>query len=1667
MKKYFLFFITILTFTFIFGSNNKTLKQKYLEKHLEVKNLNVLNLPKVLNPYAPDAINLKIGSFFTRNKSTPDFSYLSKHFTQNGGSLFDNYWIIQFYGPILPEWRKRATKSGLKIIDYIPNNSYLVRGNILDIKKLKDKHLIRWYGLWQNAYKIQPELILFERDKDVKNIPLRITTFPGVDGSLVENLLSEKGAKIVRKSSNRKGRYIFDIEISTQYITSLTEIKDIKWIELRLPIKLENNIARTSNDTPTGSGPDANDSNDDGPLMNVDAVWAKGIRGENQIVAEADTGLDTGDLSTLHEDFGKQGDANNPMRVIKTYALGRSTWDDPSAHGTHTAGSMCGNGYHSGSNPGSNYFPSSCYAGTAPKADLVFQSVLDSNGGLGGIPSDLHDLFTDPYNDGARVHSNSWGSRIAGQYNQECADSDDFVWNHPDFVIVYAAGNGGVDDNDDGVTDLDEMDSPGSAKNVICVGSSENYRPGVYYDDNGNCDNLPTWSYVWHFSAEPIASDLMADNAFGMAAFSARGPADDNRIKPDIVAPGTFVLSTKSQEVQTTGDGQCGLSNNAKQWYVYRSGTSMSTPLAAGCCALIQQYYKEGWFVNGTKDVSQGISPSAALVKATLLNGAVDMYPGQYGTGSTQEITSKRPNNVEGWGRVDLYNTLYFSGDSRNLLFDDHANGLTTGDSVTYTICNQSTTEPLKFTLVWTDPAGATSASKELVNDLDLLVTAPDGTTVYYPNGRSSADHTNNIESVDIPISELQPGVYTVEVSGYDVPGNGGTNTDQQPFAIVISGGDINFGCCTNPPAPTNLTASIPSENTISLSWDSVSGVDHYNIYRSDGACPGGTFTYLDSTSNNFYDDTTVSSGNTYSYKITSVDPNGCESTDYSNCANETPYGDCTEPPTFSGLESITTLTSNGCGLRLSWSAATNNCTGDSTGITYNVYRSTTSGFTPSSSNLIASCISNTSFTDTNVTNGTTYYYIVRAEDSTSNGSGPCHNGNEDTNSVEKSGALGGLVTLFSEDFEGDTSDWYSFTNTTGYDGSGTSSWQTTTVQANNGSYSEHCGDSGNSYADDTDQVLSSPPISIPSNATSATLTFYQYYNNEYRYDGTQLYVSSTSYNLGTLITNPAPSYTRTIRTGYGNPMEGEEAWTGSHETWTEVTVDLSAYAGQTIYIQWRFASDDSVNRDGYYFDDVLVQCETPTCTPIPDDVKFFNATDGDKQITLEWVNPDEYANCSTVVRYSTSGYPEDINDGTEVCNQTGTANLRDKYTLTGLTNGTKYYFTCFVVSSDGSSSLGKHIHGIPFVDSRIPWDYVTNATTLMRPSILPGITYFASNTREFHGLDSGNGLWHSTAWQPFLTNGAVQSLAPLAPFTIGSATTVAFITSQDGRVYAVDADTSANLWISDKLGDTLQGSPAASFTQYGLNHDYVYAGTRNDDSSSPNKLVALNASDGTIAWTFDNGGNSNSANALGPINGAPRVDYSTGNIIFATRERSGGTADTIWCVDEDGNKVWSDAIGDCDTGPTSDLGKIYIGTNNGVLFCISESDGSIDWSIDLHDGPISTFISLDWVTGYVYVSTQNHLFCVKNDAGTPTILWSKEIDSPSAPVVIPQIGYVYVGSSDGTLHQISLDGSSETQLLLGDGNSTIGSPSFDLRNLILYVGSVDGTFYAIKVPFQ
>ncbi len=265
---------------------------------------------------------------------------------------------------------------------------------------------------------------------------------------------------------------------------------------------------------------------------------------------------------------------------------------------------------------------------------------------LGGYPSDLGRLFSQAYEAGARIHSNSWGTPPGPKdnfkqrpYDASAESIDRFVWAHQDMTVLFAAGNDGQDTDLDGRVNERSLGAEASAKNCITVGASENLRPTL---TSGKRGDPYTYGLFWprKFPSNPLKDDHQADNPEGLAAFSSRGPTAENRLKPDLVAPGTAILSARSRNKKFVGSvDYTGASGDER--FQYLSGTSMATPLVAGCCAVV----REALLMNGYRDVaavasSDGggdggsaapamLNPTGSLVKALLINGAVPIK-GQY-----------------------------------------------------------------------------------------------------------------------------------------------------------------------------------------------------------------------------------------------------------------------------------------------------------------------------------------------------------------------------------------------------------------------------------------------------------------------------------------------------------------------------------------------------------------------------------------------------------------------------------------------------------------------------------------------------------------------------------------------------------------------------------------------------------------------------------------------------------------------------------------------------------------------------------------------------------------------------------------------------------------------------------------------------------------------------
>ena len=289
-------------------------------------------------------------------------------------------------------------------------------------------------------------------------------------------------------------------------------------------------------------------------------------------------------------------------------------------------------------------------------------------------------------------------------------------------------------------------------------------------------------------NADPHIKDGMIGQNY-LAAFSSAGPTFDQRAKPDILAPGMYILSA---EARSDFIGECDDTNpNAR---IFKAGTSMAAPIVSGTAALIRQYFEQAWYPGGSLGSGVAMNPSSALVKAVLINGAQAIDGIQLRNGTTKASTEY--DNYQRFGRINLIKSLPLSEQNRiNALIVDRES-ISNNQEDTYQITINSSDgcqEPLSASLVWTDPAGTPGCTKCLINDLDLIIDGPDGTV--YPNGRTSADTVNNAERIRIDNADNND-VFTVRVRGANL------DTSSQAYSLVVTGCFINADSSPPPPVP-------------------------------------------------------------------------------------------------------------------------------------------------------------------------------------------------------------------------------------------------------------------------------------------------------------------------------------------------------------------------------------------------------------------------------------------------------------------------------------------------------------------------------------------------------------------------------------------------------------------------------------------------------------------------------------------------------------------------------------------------------------------------------------------------------------------------------------------------------------------------------------------------
>ncbi len=457
-----------------------------------------------------------------------------------------NRFVVKFDHPITENDRSLLKQNGLIVEGYLPDYAFLVTCKKDNVASLMNRKSLSWASPYKAEWKAAPSLFGNENLPDTIHVWL---FNDALVNEISEEIKTNLGA-VVYSSHDGLNKTLL-ISIDRSRIMELASLNAVRWIEPFYAPEFFNDNAQWVLQS---------------WKENIRDLWTRGLDGTGVVASTGDAGL-----TTTHVMFRDStttittwGDFPDHRKVIayQPSAAGAVFGDDPSVdyHGTHTACTVCGeDSYWGGTSP---------YDGMAPGAKLYFVDVGNNASGI-AYPADYNDMYLMPRNGNqggkAKLMSNSWGSGGAlRSYDIPSRQTDEFIWNHPDFLIFYSAGNSGGSG----------ISPPATAKNIVTVGAT----------GNGYSATTP-------------------------ASFSSLGPTADGRLKPTITAPGMLMSAN--------GGGT--------DSYQFMEGTSMSSPAAAGICVLLAQYFREGWYPSGTNTFKSqdSLDPSAALLKALLINSAI------------------------------------------------------------------------------------------------------------------------------------------------------------------------------------------------------------------------------------------------------------------------------------------------------------------------------------------------------------------------------------------------------------------------------------------------------------------------------------------------------------------------------------------------------------------------------------------------------------------------------------------------------------------------------------------------------------------------------------------------------------------------------------------------------------------------------------------------------------------------------------------------------------------------------------------------------------------------------------------------------------------------------------------------------------------------------------
>ncbi|MDP2773446.1 MAG: S8 family serine peptidase, partial [Nocardioides sp.] len=720
--------------------------------------------------------------------------------------------IVQYVGPVKPSWVSDLEGTGARVVSYLPDNAYVVLVGPAATKAFDElvgsDPLVQYSGAFHPEYRLAPELLdLVEKPATAprtSDVTVQVVDGPGADEAVAA---VTAGRELIAPPYRMLGVRTLSVRVDSDDLSELASMPSVfdveSYVEPQLTDEIQDQLlagnVTTSGGKTLPSGP--------GYLS-----WLGGHNFptnplEYPVVTVVDDGIDNGTVDPLHPDFYVLG---NPAPSDRLIANDDCT-TDPSANGVGGHGNLNAGivgGYNNGTGTTNEDADGYQYGlGVSPYGRVSGLKIFRNTGSfdISGCGGTILGLVAAAFAGGADITTNSWGASVGGAYDAQSQAFDALTRDASvttaglqEMLHIASAGNDGPG--------ASTIGSPGTGKNVLTVGATENIREDGVLD---GC-NLDT-----------------ADNDSDIAGFSSRGPAADGRAKPELVAAGTHVQGPASQDPAYDGTGVCGSVGDryhplGNTLYTWSSGTSHSTPAIAGAASLVHEFYGRVW--------DAGATPSPAMLRALLAN-APRYLQGGVGTGDTL------PSPNQGLGVPDL--GVLFDAPASRMLLDQETLFTGTGQTARRVGTVTDTSKGVRVTLAYTDAPGATVGAS-WVNDLDLRVTV--GGETYLGNVFSgdtsaaggAADEKNNLESIWLPAGTSGPisvQVIAKNIAGDGVPGNA-TLLDQD-FALTVSnmtegasavvkGDGLSFtdsadgNTTPDPGEPLAVTASVANAGNVS-----------------------------------------------------------------------------------------------------------------------------------------------------------------------------------------------------------------------------------------------------------------------------------------------------------------------------------------------------------------------------------------------------------------------------------------------------------------------------------------------------------------------------------------------------------------------------------------------------------------------------------------------------------------------------------------------------------------------------------------------------------------------------------------------------------------------------------------------------------------------------------